>query len=93
MKHTILFDQCDNHASNALPLGNGTFGCMPFYELGHLFLPMNHYEVYYTTAENNLPQERILPRAPSLPNSSLKHRAGCMNSLPSAAMRKRTAQR
>lgn len=73
MKHTILFDQCDNHASNALPLGNGTFGCMPFYELGHLFLPMNHYEVYYTTAENNLPQE-ILDAMGPIEDAGEKHR-------------------
>lgn len=59
MKHSIIFDGCDNHWDNALPLGNGVFGCMPFFEGGQLFLPMNHYEVYYNISDSVLPKDRL----------------------------------
>ena len=55
MKHNVIFDNCENHWDNALPLGNGTLGCMPFYEKEKLYMPINHYEVYYTSGENTLP--------------------------------------
>ena len=57
MKHTILFNGCDNHWDNALPFGNGVFGCMLFYEKDRLYMPMNHYEVYYNISSEVLPDD------------------------------------
>ena len=57
MKHKIVFNGCDNHWDNALPFGNGNFGCMLFYEDKKLHIPMNHYEVYYNISNNVLPQD------------------------------------
>ncbi len=47
MNHIVKFSNCYNNWSNALPLGNGIMGAMAFYEDGVLYLPVNHYEVYY----------------------------------------------
>ena len=57
MKHAITFKNQVNHWDNALPLGNGVFGCMVYYEKNKLHLPMNHYEVYYNIAEAVLPED------------------------------------
>ena len=57
MKHKILFDGCDNHWDNALPFGNGVFGCMLFYENDRLHMPMNHYDVYYNISSEVLPED------------------------------------
>ena len=58
MKHSILFNGCDNHWDNALPLGNGVFGCMLFYENNRFHIPMNHYEVYYNISSDVLPADK-----------------------------------
>lgn len=57
MKHSILFKGCDNHWDNALPFGNGVFGCMLFFEKDRLHMPMNHYEVYYNVSPQVLPDD------------------------------------
>ena len=57
MKHSVVFNGCDNHWDNALPFGNGVFGCMLFYEDNKLYMPMNHYEVYYNISKNVLPED------------------------------------
>ena len=57
MKHSVRFDNCENHWDNALPLGNGVFGCMLFYERARLHMPMNHYEVYYNISDTVLPDD------------------------------------
>ena len=57
MKHSVVFDGCDNHWDNALPFGNGVFGCMLFYEDDRLYMPMNHYEVYYNISKRVLPED------------------------------------
>ena len=55
MKHSIVFRNRDNHWDNALPLGNGSFGAMPYFEEHELHLPMNHYEVYSYTRKTIIP--------------------------------------
>jgi len=57
MKHSVFFDRAENHWDNALPLGNGVFGTMLYYEDGALHMPLNHYEVYYNI------QDKVLPSA------------------------------
>jgi len=47
MKHAVVFKNCSNHWDNALPLGNGVFGGMVYYNGTKMFMPLNHYEVYY----------------------------------------------
>lgn len=59
MKHSILFKNQSNHWDNALPLGNGVFGCMVYYEKNRLHLPMNHYEVYYNISGEVLPEDKL----------------------------------
>lgn len=59
MKHTVLFQNRENHWDNALPLGNGVFGCMLFYEKGRLHMLMNHYEVYYNRSPYVLPKDQL----------------------------------
>ncbi len=59
MNHTVLFDNAENHWDNALPLGNGTFGCMLFFEKRKLHMPMNHYEVYYNISDPLLPSDKL----------------------------------
>ena len=67
MKHSILFKNQDNHWDNALPLGNGVFGCMVYYENSQLHIPMNHYEVYYNISASVLPED-ILKSLPEISN-------------------------
>lgn len=55
MKHTVLFRNADNHWDNALPLGNGVFGTMLYMEDEVLYMPLNHYEVYYNINDTVLP--------------------------------------
>lgn len=57
MKHAVIFKNRQNKWDNALPLGNGVFGSMLFYEKNKLFMPMNHYEVYYNIRKNVLPED------------------------------------
>jgi len=57
MKHSIQFYNSDNHWDNALPLGNGCFGAMLYFEEHKLHMPMNHYEVYYNIKKSVLPED------------------------------------
>ena len=59
MKHSILFEHCGNKWDNALPLGNGCFGAMVYYHNDVLYMPMNHYEVYYNISETVLPADQL----------------------------------
>ena len=58
MKHSVMFDNCGNKWDNALPLGNGTLGCMLFYQKGKLYMPINHYDIYYNIRTWVLPEKR-----------------------------------
>lgn len=55
MKHSVFFNGAENHWDNALPLGNGVFGTMLYFEDGVLNMPLNHYEVYYNINDKVLP--------------------------------------
>lgn len=55
MKHSVFFHNADNHWDNGLPLGNGVYGTMLYYEDGILNMPLNHYEVYYNINDSVLP--------------------------------------
>ena len=55
MKHSVFFNNAENHWDNALPLGNGVFGTMLYFEDGTLYMPLNHYEVYYNINDSVLP--------------------------------------
>lgn len=72
MKHSVRFDNCENHWDNALPLGNGVFGCMLFYERAKLYMPMNHYEVYYNISDTVLPDD-ILAAMPECSEPGALH--------------------
>ncbi|MBR5314060.1 MAG: hypothetical protein IKU45_01455, partial [Clostridia bacterium] len=65
MKHSVIFKNTVNKWDNALPLGNGVFGCMLYYEKNRLFMPMNHYEIYYNTKKNVLPSDIFANAAPA----------------------------
>ncbi|MBO5653606.1 MAG: hypothetical protein J6S44_05280, partial [Clostridia bacterium] len=58
MKHSVFFNDAENHWDNALPLGNGVMGAMLYFEGGALHMPLNHYEVYYTINDSVLPSDR-----------------------------------
>lgn len=58
MKHSVIFKNQDNHWDNALPLGNGVLGSMLFYEKGKLYMPINHYDIYYNIRTWVLPEKR-----------------------------------
>ena len=73
MAHIIRFANCENNWMNALPLGNGVFGAMVFYEDGVLSLPMNHYEVYYNISDKVLPKDQ-LAQTPDFANPGNWHR-------------------
>ncbi len=73
MKHSVVFDNIENHWDNALPFGNGTFGCMLFFEKGRLNMPMNHYEVYYNISDPLLPEDK-LNAMPECENPGEEHR-------------------
>jgi hypothetical protein len=47
MKHRICFDGVENRWNTALPLGNGRFGAMVFFEGRTLHIALNHYDCYY----------------------------------------------
>jgi len=64
VKHSIVFRNTDNHWDNGLPMGNGCFGAMVYFEKGKLYIPMNHYEVYYNIAENVLPEDQLAHAKP-----------------------------
>ena len=64
MKHSVVFKNTDNHWDNALPLGNGVFGAMVYFEKSKLHIPMNHYEVYYNIEENVLPKDKLANAKP-----------------------------
>lgn len=59
MKHSVIFKNQTNKWDTALPLGNGVFGAMLFYEKNKLFMPMNHYEVYYNISKEVLPKDKL----------------------------------
>jgi hypothetical protein len=44
---TVAFDNAPSGWNEALPLGNGHFGGMVYFEDGRLTMALNHYEVYY----------------------------------------------
>lgn len=58
MKHSVVFKNQNNKWDNALPIGNGIFGGMLFFEDGKLNMPMNHYEVYYNIRFDTIPSSR-----------------------------------
>ena len=58
MKHSVIFKNQDNRWDNALPLGNGILGSMLFYQKGKLYMPINHYDVYYNIRTWVLPEKR-----------------------------------
>lgn len=58
MKHGVVFENCYNKWDNALPLGNGCFGAMVYYNKHVLHVPMNHYEVYYNISNRVLPKDQ-----------------------------------
>ncbi len=60
----IVFENQENTWKNALPLGNGCFGAMAFYQKQTLFLPMNHYEIYYNIGRNVLPADQLAALPP-----------------------------
>ncbi|MBE6650956.1 MAG: hypothetical protein E7613_06555 [Ruminococcaceae bacterium] len=76
MNHTVLFDNTENHWDNALPLGNGTFGCMLFFEKEKLHMPMNHYEVYYNISDPLLPADKLSAMS-EIKNAGEEHRRKC----------------
>lgn len=57
MSHLIKFENCYNNWSNALPIGNGVFGAMVYFEDNILTIPLNHYEVYYNKSSVILPDD------------------------------------
>ena len=63
MKHSVMFKNSENHWDNGLPLGNGCFGTMVYFEKNELYMPMNHYEVYYNIEKNVIPKQRALAMA------------------------------
>lgn len=65
MKHSVFFDNCDNRWDNGLPMGNGCFGGMLFFEEHQLYMPMNHYEVYYNISKNVLPVDILKEYKPN----------------------------
>lgn len=82
MKHSVTFRNRDNTWDNALPIGNGVFGAMLFFEDGKLNMPMNHYEVYYNIKAGVLPSdsyddcEKELAYAATLTDAERKERYG-----------------
>ena len=41
MKHFVHFHNADNHWDNGLPIGNGCFGAMLYFEDGKLYMEIN----------------------------------------------------
>lgn len=79
MKHSIHFHNAENHWDNALPIGNGCFGAMLYFDDGKLNMPMNHYEVYYNISSTVLPEDRLkampLSEDPGEPHRRYRARA------------------
>lgn len=59
MKHRVVFDNQPNSWDCALPLGNGVFGCMQYFEDSILHTVMNHYEIYYNISNRVLPEDQL----------------------------------
>jgi len=53
LNHTITYTQAESRWDEALPLGNGHFGAMGYYESGCLAFDLNHYDIYYRKMEGN----------------------------------------
>lgn len=47
MNHEIKYQSVGASWFEALPLGNGKFGSMMYFENGELTIVFNHYDVYY----------------------------------------------
>lgn len=62
MKHCVHFDNCNVTWDQALPLGNGNFGAMLFFEDDKLSMAMNHYDVYYTRSDIVFPEDFVQPQ-------------------------------
>lgn len=50
--HTIRYENAQSDWSEALPLGNGHFGAMAYYNGGELTYALNHYDVYFGKLKN-----------------------------------------
>ena len=74
MKHSVNFRNCPITWDNALPIGNGNFGAMLYFDEDKLYMPMNHYEVYYTSSDKPFPNDR-LENMPLLDNPGELHRS------------------
>lgn len=75
MKHSIIFENTDNKWDNALPLGNGCFGSMVYYEKNKMHMNMNHYEVYYNIKENVIPEDMLKAYKSHYPDGYIHERA------------------
>lgn len=65
--HGIRFENCENDWQNGLPIGNGVFGSLIYYKENKLFMPLNHYEIYYNISKSVLPKD-ILAATPVCEN-------------------------
>lgn len=74
MKHCVNFRNCPVTWDNALPIGNGNFGAMLYFDEDKLYMPMNQYEVYYTTSDKPFPNDR-LENMPLVDNPGELHRS------------------
>ena len=73
--HGIRFENCTNSWENGLPIGNGVFGSLIYYKENKLFIPLNHYEIYYNISKAVLPKDKLAEMAISdNPGSVLKGR-------------------
>ncbi len=57
--HGIRFENCTNNWENGLPIGNGVFGSLIYYKENKLFIPLNHYEIYYNISKRVLPKDQL----------------------------------
>jgi len=64
MKHSVIFENCENKWDSGLPIGNGSFGAMMYFENHKLAMTMNHYEVYYNIGKNVLPKDKLANTPP-----------------------------
>lgn len=62
MKHCVHFDNCNVTWDQALPLGNGNYGAMLFFEDDRLHMALNHYDVYYTRSDIVFPEDFVQPQ-------------------------------
>ncbi len=56
MNHKIVFEDAQTGWESALPLGNGRFGAMVFYECRTLHIALNHYDWYYSATGQKQPR-------------------------------------